>query len=189
MNALNIVFSFVSGIVGSFFVDKFGRRTLFLWGTLLTGLIYIPINVIGSFPSSKITESMGYGFIACIFLYGIFFSFCWTPLQSLYPAEIMPNRVRAKGMAFQSLCAGAANFINFYATPVALKRIGWRMYTIFLVLHFLELVFMFLTLPETKGRTIEELEELFVAKNPVKASLRKEEVVVRNGEGVKMVDG
>jgi MFS family permease len=131
MNAINTIISFVSGLVGSFFVDRWGRRTLFLWGTFFTGLVYIPITVIASFPVSEISASIGYGFIACIFLYGVFFSFCWTPLQALYPAEILPNRVRAKGMAFQGLLSGAANFINFYATPTALQTIGWRMYTIF----------------------------------------------------------
>lgn len=131
MNAINVILSMTSGIVGSFFVDRWGRRNLFIWGTFLTGLVYIPINVIALFPASRITTSMGYGFIACIFLYGIFFSFCWTPLQNLYPAEVLPNNVRAKGMAFQGLMSGAANFINLYATPVALKNIGWKMYTIF----------------------------------------------------------
>lgn len=131
MNAINVVLSFVSGIVGSFFVDRWGRRTLFLVGTFLTGLVYVPINVIASLSKEKITPSVGYGFIACIFLYGIFFSFCWTPLQALYPAEILPNRVRGKGMAFQVLLSGAANFINLYATTIGLKRIGWKMYTIF----------------------------------------------------------
>ncbi|KAL5361249.1 putative transporter [Aspergillus floccosus] len=188
LNALNTVFSFISGVVGSFFVDKWGRRALFLYGTFITGLIYIPINVIASFEPAHITLGMGYGFIACIFLYGIVFAFCWTPLQSLYPAEILPNRVRAKGMAFQNVVYGGANFINMYGTPTGMANIGWKMYTIFLVLHFLEFVFMFLTLPETKGRTIEELEEVFEQRNPVKASLAKKEVVIREGEGVKMVE-
>jgi MFS family permease len=131
MNAINVILSMTSGIVGSFFVDSWGRRQLFLWGTFLTGLVYIPINVIASLPIPQITTSVGYGFIASIFLYGIFFSFCWTPLQNLYPAEILPNRVRAKGMAFQGLISSAANFINLYATPVALHNIGWHAYTIF----------------------------------------------------------
>jgi hypothetical protein len=43
----------------------------------------------------------------------------------------LPNRVRAKGMAFQGLISSAANFINLYATPVALHNIGWHAYTIF----------------------------------------------------------
>ncbi|KAJ5535212.1 hypothetical protein N7527_001466 [Penicillium freii] len=173
LNALNIVFGFVSGIVGSFFVERFGRRSLFLWGTFLTGLVYIPINVIASFNADHITQSMGYGFIACIFLYGIIYSFCWTTLQALYPAEILPTRVRAKGLAFQGLVSGGASFINMYATPVGMSTIGWKMYTIFLVFHFMEYLAMFFTLPETKGRTLEEIEEVFEAGNVVKASLRK----------------
>lgn len=131
LNALNNVFGFVSGICGSFTVDRWGRRTLFLYGTFITGLIYIPINVIASFDADGITTSMGYGFIACIFMYGIVYAFCWTPLQTLYPAEILPNHARAKGMAFQSIVYGASSFINLYATPTGLSTIGWKMYTIF----------------------------------------------------------
>jgi MFS family permease len=131
LNALNTVFSFIGGLCGSCFVDRWGRRTLFLWGTFITGIIYIPINVIASYEASRITTSMGYGFIACIFLYGIVFSFSWTPLQALYPAEILPSRVRAKGMAFQNVVYGGSNFINMYATPVGMENIGWHMYIIF----------------------------------------------------------
>lgn len=131
MNAINTVLSFISGLIGTLFVDRWGRRQLFLWGTFITGLIYIPINVLASFPVPDITQSMGYSFIACIFLYGIVFSFTWSTLQSLYPAEILPNNIRAKGIAFQGVISAAANFVNFYATPTALKTIGWKMYTIF----------------------------------------------------------
>ncbi|KAJ5462038.1 uncharacterized protein N7458_003590 [Penicillium daleae] len=189
MNAINTVISFVSGLVGTLFVDRWGRRTLFLWGTFLTGLVYIPLTVQASFPVPQITQSMGYGFIACIFLYGVFFSFCWSTLQALYPAEILPNDIRAKGVAFQGLISGAANFINMYATPVALQNIGWEMYTIFLVFHFMEFVFMFFTLPETKGRSIEELNHVFKSPNPVKESLKMTTVLIHEDDGAKEVTG
>ncbi|GMF68338.1 unnamed protein product [Aspergillus oryzae] len=136
LNALNTVFSFIGGLFGSCFVDRWGRRTLFLYGTFITGLIYIPINVISSYDADSLTTSMGYGFIACIFLYGIVFSFSWTPLQALYPAEILPSRVRAKGMAFQNVVYGGSNFINMYATPTGMDNIGWRMYIIFRKYYF-----------------------------------------------------
>ena len=54
-----------------------------------------------------------------------------TPLQALYPAEILGNEIRAKGVAFQAFTAGCATFINQYATPIALNRIRWKTYTIF----------------------------------------------------------
>lgn len=131
INALNVVFSSVASVFGCFYVDKFGRRNLYLWGALLTGLCYIPMNVIAALAEGHVATGTGYAFVAFIYLYGIFFSFCWMPLQTLYPAEILPNDIRAQGFAFQELMNGLASFINTYATPVALERIGWRTYTIF----------------------------------------------------------
>ena len=131
LNALNTIFSFLGGIVGSCFVERLGRRPLFLWATFLTGLCYIPINVIASKADGHVGTGAGYTFIAFIFLYGITFSFGWTPLQALYPAEILTNEMRAKGMALQSFLAGLASFINLYATPIALQNIDWKTYTIF----------------------------------------------------------
>jgi MFS family permease len=109
LNALNTVFSFLSGIAGSFTVDKFGRRQLFLWGLFLTGLVYIPINVLAAKANGHIGTGAGYAFIAMIFLYGIFWSFTWTPLQALYPAEVLSNETRAKGMAFQGFVSGLSS--------------------------------------------------------------------------------
>jgi MFS family permease len=150
MNALNTVFSFLGGVFGSFMVDRLGRRNLFLWATFLTGLCYITLNIIAwkASATGHVSTGTGYAFIAMIFLYGIFYSFgcrCFTlsenrlvlifilgtPLQALYPAEILTNEMRAKGMAFQGFMGGVASFINQYATPVALKNIGWKTYTIF----------------------------------------------------------
>ena len=54
------------------------------------------------------------------------------------------------------------------------------------VLHFVQLAVMYVSVVETKGRSIEELEEIFNDPHPVKRSLQKHEVVVRSGEGVKM---
>lgn len=76
-----------------------------------------------------------------------------------------------------------------------MSTIGWKMYTIFcklkiadpvvwagllslfpVVFHFLEYAAMYFTLPETKGRTLEEIEDTFEAGNVVKASLQKQPV-------------
>ena len=75
LNALNTVFSLCGGLVGACFVDKIGRRPLFLWATFLTGLCYVPINVIAARADGHVGTGPGYAFIAFIFLYGIIFSF------------------------------------------------------------------------------------------------------------------
>jgi MFS family permease len=188
MNALNQIFSFSGGIVGAFFVDKIGRRPLLLWGIFLTGLVYIPINVLAALSNGRISQASGYAFIAMIFLYGIVWSFSWTPLQALYPAEILSNDIRAKGIAADKFVASIASFINMYATPIALHNIGWKMYTVFLVLHFLHWVLMYFVTVETKGKTLEELEEVFDDPKPVKRSKQISRVVVGSGIGIKEAD-
>lgn len=188
MNALNNVFSFCGGIVGAFFVDRFGRRPLLLWGVFLTGLVYVPINVLAGLANGNISTSSGYAFIAMMFLYGIVSSFCWTPLQALYPAEILSNSIRAKGIAADKFVAAIASFINLYATPIALRDIGWKMYTIFLALHVLHWFLMYFVTVETKGRSLEEVEEIFNDPKPVKRSKQMSKVVVSAGAGVKVTD-
>lgn len=185
LNALSTVVSFVSGLAGSWTVDWFGRRALFLWGTFLTGCVYLAMNVMAARSEGHTSTGLGYAFIVFSFLYGVIWSFCWTPLQCLYPTEVLRNDMRIKGMSAQGFLAGLSGFINMYATPVALANIGFWTLTIFLVIHFIELLAMYLTLVETKGRSLEEIEDIFLAKNPVKASLQKREVVVRKGVGVK----
>lgn len=124
-------------------------------------------------------------------------------MQALYPAEILNNEIRAKGVAFQSFVSGLASFINQYATPVALKNIGWKTYIIFcksplslslcmlittVILHFVELLLLYLFAVETKGRSLEELDDIFESQHRVKKSLEKSTVVVKKGQGVTRVD-
>lgn len=185
LNALSTVVSFVSGLAGSLTVDWFGRRALFLWGTFLTGCAYLAMNVMAARSNGDVSTGLSYSFIVFSFLYGVFWSFCWTPLQTLYPTEILRNDMRVKGMAAQGLLSGLAGFINMYATPIALANIGFWTLTIFLVIHFIELLAMYLTIVETKGRSLEEIEEIFLDPNPVKKSLQQREVIVSAGLGVK----
>jgi MFS family permease len=188
VNALNNVFCFVSGLVGAAQVDRWGRRPLMLWGILISGLVYIPINVLGGLADGHISTASGYAFIAMLYLYGMSSSFCITPLQALYPAEILPTDIRAKGIAVDKFVAAIASFINLYLTPIALKNIGWKAYTIFLVLHIVHWFMMHQVTVETKGRSLEEIEEIFNDHKPVKRSKQFAKVVVAQGVGVKVTE-
>ncbi|EGY19361.1 hypothetical protein VD0002_g9939 [Verticillium dahliae] len=192
LNGINTILSFIAGLFGSFCVDKFGRRPLFLWGTFLTGLVYIPINVLAAraegYEEGQIPRAQSYAFIAMVFTYGIFWGFCWTPLQALYPAEILNNEIRAKGMGVKGFLTGVSSFINTFGTSVSLKEIGWKTYTIFLVLHFIHNGFMWLSCVETKGRTLEELDEIFNDPHPVKRSKQKTAIIANQGVGIRIKD-
>lgn len=92
--------------------------------------------------------------LAFIFIFGGVFSFCITPLQALYPVEVLSYEMRAKGMAFSSLAVNAAGLLNQFAWPVSLDDIGWKTYIVFVVWDAIQFTVMYFFLPETKNRTV-----------------------------------
>lgn len=55
----------------------------------------------------------------------VFFSTGWTPLQALYPAEVLSYENRAKGLALQGWVTNAVSLINTFGMPLALDAIGY----------------------------------------------------------------
>lgn len=77
--------------------------------------------------------TVGRAAVAFFFLFNIIYSFAYTPLQALYPVEVLQTTTRAKGMAMYAVVVGAISFINLYCTPIALQNIGYKYIFIFLV--------------------------------------------------------
>lgn len=166
-------FQFVFALTGAFFVDRIGRRPLFLFSMAGCCVVWIGMTAAtGVFnETGKTNSSAAQATVAMIFLFGAVFSVGLTPLQALYPVEVLSFEMRAKGMAFSSLSVNAGGLLNQFAWPVALEKIGWHTYIIFIIWCAVQWAVFYFFLPETKKRTLEELDKIFEAKNPVKASL------------------
>ncbi|EAW12037.1 sugar transporter (hexose transporter [Aspergillus clavatus NRRL 1] len=174
-------FQFFFALCGAAFVDSLGRRTLMLSG--MAGCCFVWVAILAA--SSQVYNSSGAlnhaasnATLGFIFIFGAVFSFFITPLQALYPVEVLSYEMRAKGMAFSSLAVNAAGLLNQFAWPVSLKEIGWKTYIVFVVWDAIQFVIMYFFLPETKSRTLEELDQIFEARNPVKASTRATTIAV-----------
>ena len=63
--------------------------------------------------------------------------------------------------------------LNQFAWPVSMQKIGWHTYIIFTIWCGIQAAVVYLWIPETKNRTLEELDEIFNSKNPVKTSIQK----------------
>lgn len=70
------------------------------------------------------------------------------------------------------------SFVNTYAAPVGMTRSGWKFYLLYLFVDALGIVTIYFTFVETKGRTLEEIDEIFQDPHPVRRSLQKREVIV-----------
>jgi hypothetical protein len=101
-----------------------------------------------------------YGTVAAIFLFQGSYSFGWTPLTVLYPPEIMNFSIRANGMAIFSFWSNAIGLLVTFAFPYALAAIEWKTYMINGAWDFLELAFVLYFWVETKGKSLEEIDEV-----------------------------
>jgi len=72
--------------------------------------------------------------------------------------------------------SGAAGFVNTFAAPIAIQNITYWFYAFFVFWDCFEALFIYLFFVETRGRTLEELDEVFESNNPRKASTTKRKV-------------
>ena len=160
----------ILAFVGTWLLEKIGRKACLL-GALAGMAIFLAILAGLQSPGpGKISDPALHAGVAIIMLFRFVYALGMTPGEQVYTVEMLPNRLRARGWAVASLMATAALFASTYASPVALQNLGWKFYLVFIgldVMWFFVILFIY---PETHGRTLEEMEAIFHAKNPVKAS-------------------
>ncbi|KAG9236743.1 hypothetical protein BJ875DRAFT_206676 [Amylocarpus encephaloides] len=159
LGGVNMIIYSIFATVSWFIIERAGRRKLFLWGTVgqclsmvLVFACLIPEN--GKGPSSK---GAGVG----LFTYIAFFGATWLPLPWLYPAEINPLRTRARANAVSTCSNWLFNFLIVMVTPIMISNIKWGTYLFFAVVNACFLPIIYLFYPETKQRSLEEIDIIF----------------------------
>ncbi|THV08266.1 general substrate transporter [Dendrothele bispora CBS 962.96] len=179
LNFVNTIISAIGASIGTSLCDTVGRRKMWFWGTVASASMLVIVTACtAKFGQDGSNPAGANAAIAFIFLFGFVFSFSYTPLQALYPTECLANNTRAKGMAMYSFAVSCAGLVGTYAGPVALQNITWKYYIVYICWDVFEATMIYFFAVETRGRTLEELDEIFEDPNPVKASLRKQKVAV-----------
>lgn len=188
---INLGTSFIGlfvSMTGASLVEKIGRRKLAYRILLVISFWWIMITITTAIFNKTGDKGAGDAAIFFVNVFGVTYSFGITPLQALYPVEVLSYEQRAKGMAFSSLVVNAALMVNQFGLPVAIKNIGWKLYIVFVGWCIVESAVVFLFLVETKGRTLEELDEIFESPNPRKASLQRKKLMLDEHADVLAVD-
>ncbi|KAK9327299.1 general substrate transporter [Lipomyces starkeyi] len=87
-------------------------------------------------------------------------------LQWIYPPEIVPLRIRAKTVSFSTATNWVTSFALSVALPPLLRAIRWHVFVIFGCLNVAAFIHVWFVLPETKQRTLEEMDEIFEHGDP-----------------------
>ncbi|KAK6371399.1 hypothetical protein LTS17_009130 [Exophiala oligosperma] len=151
----------VIALLGTFLSDHIGRKPQALISTALLTIFLFCVGALTKVYGTSENKSGVYGTVAAIFLFQGSFSFAWTPLTVLYPPEVLNYPIRANGMGVYGVLTKGCGLLTTFAFPYALKTIGWKMYMINGAWDALELAFVAYFWVETKGKTLEEIDELF----------------------------
>ncbi|OCK90430.1 sugar transporter STL1 [Cenococcum geophilum 1.58] len=148
---------FLASWIAVFSIEKFGRRSLMLFGAVGMSL---SMAVLAATTSQN---GAGAGIVAAafLFIFNTFFAIGWLGMTWLYPAEIVPLRIRAPANALSTSANWAFNFMVVMITPVAFENIGYQTYIIFAVINAFIVPAVYFFYPETAYRSLEEMDTIF----------------------------
>lgn len=182
MNLIGAITSALCSWVAVSLSDRMPRRKVLVFGTFACSVL-LACNAglsakWATYEEGHENPNVGKLAAAFYFFFGQCFAFTYTPLQSLYPAECLETTMRGKGISMKIFVISLTSFINLYCIPIALQNIQWRTMLIFVLWDAFESVVWYFYCVETQGRTLEELDEVFSAPHPVKASKMKRKIAV-----------
>ncbi|KAJ7624605.1 general substrate transporter [Roridomyces roridus] len=158
------------------FVDSLGRRwSLFISAMGMGTFFFIigallktvpPPAVSSSTPADQIPPPApsSKAMAAMLYLYVCFYSMGWGPLPWVYSADIFPTRTRHYGMAVASGSQWLWNFVVSYEGTRMVNALGYKMFLMFATINVGAMATFSLLIPETKGRSLEDMDVIFGSK-------------------------
>ena len=152
---INIIFTFIA--IGT--IDKIGRKKLLQYGAFLLFLDALALAAAFYWQLSGVWV-LGFvlGFIAV-------YSATLGPVTWVALSEIFPNRIRGSALALATLALWIANFFTTFLFPIMNRHFGLSVtFVIHAVICFIYCLFVRAKVPETKGKSLEEIENLLTIK-------------------------
>ena len=165
LSALNMMVGILGTAIAAFTIDRVGRRRTIYWGSCVLSAILFIIGGLyrGALQHPAQKEQYGTAAAAMVFLYVLVFSSSWLMIPFVYPTEIFPTWLRAKGNAF-GVAGWAVGFGGgSLLVPIMFAGINEKTYYVFgaALLIYIPIIYTFF--PETAGRTLEEIDFLFAS--------------------------
>ncbi|KJA22939.1 hypothetical protein HYPSUDRAFT_40448 [Hypholoma sublateritium FD-334 SS-4] len=173
------IYGAVGPIANLFFItlvlDRVGRKKPLVFGA---GSFVVTFSILAAIlandpagnPSSSVTAQRAG--IAMIFLTSIIFSLSFGPVSWVLASEVFPTSTRAIGTSAATCANWAFNTLLSQVSPLGIQKVGWKFYILFIVLNFVDFVAIWMFFPETKGRTLEDMDQLFGGAKPQLPAVR-----------------
>lgn len=129
------IMSLIVSVSCALLVDRVGRRPLFIAATASMCVCFILWTVASSQQEEKHSVSAGRAVIAFIWLFQFAYALAWSGLLVAYTVEILPFKIRAKGLMIMNVFIQVALTVNQYINPLGFDHLKptWKLYTIYAV--------------------------------------------------------
>ena len=161
LGGVNMIVYSIFATVSWFIIERAGRRRILIWGSVgqCLSMVIVFACLIGVPQDATKPQAKGAG--VGLFTYIAFFGATWLPLPWLYPAEINPLRTRVRANAVSTCSNWLFNFLIVMVTPVMITNIHWGTYCFFAAVNALFIPVIYFYYPETKRRSLEEIDIIF----------------------------
>ncbi|KAI6806012.1 general substrate transporter [Hortaea werneckii] len=157
MTGINGITYLASTVPPWYVVDRLGRRFILLSGAIA---MIISLSAISYFIfiDIHITPTM---VVIFVMIYNAAFGYSWGPIPWLYPPEILPLSIRAKGASLSTAANWAFNWLVGEMTPILQEAIKWRLYLVHAFFCAVSFVVVWFIYPETANVRLEDMNSLF----------------------------
>lgn len=150
---VNVLFT----VIALFYIDKLGRRPLLLIGTI--GCVLCLFGLAGVF---RVQQDSALLFVLLFCGFMAFFAFSIGPIKWVVMSEIFPTRIRGRAVAIATVGVWLVDTIYNYLFPVLQPLLSTSgIFLLFALILLPQIYFVLKIMPETKGRSLEEIEESF----------------------------
>ena len=159
MGFVNIIFT----LVAIFTVDKFGRKPLLIIGSAGMAIGMVAIGLLAYFAGDTLAENkvLGMSTLVFIVIYSASFMMSWGPICWVLISEIFPNTIRGKAVAIAVAAQWISNFVVSASFPMLESFSITFTYVLYGVMSVLSALFVWKMVPETKGKTLEDMSNLW----------------------------
>jgi MFS family permease len=154
------IMNVVATIFALWKIDHFGRKPLLITGVI--GMMVSLLCIAGVFFAGSDGSPL---LVVCILVYVTFFAFSFGCVTWTLLSEIYPTHIRGRAMSIATLSLWCGTFVVGQAFPWLLETLGGAgVFVLFAVMCIPAIIIAWKFLPETKGKTLEEIERFWLRK-------------------------
>ncbi|ORX78809.1 general substrate transporter [Anaeromyces robustus] len=177
---LNALINLIFSLPVVKYIERFGRRRTLLWSSCILGISMV-LTFVLCYAVDK-TKNMVYGWLCVIVMYIYTITNCsgWDSSIPVWQAEVFPISMRAKANSVGWFFKYIGSILVTSTSTTLMKYLGYYTFWVYAAFCLIAFVFIFFTVRETRGLTLEETEKLYRNDEKSPVTYRNDDIKIKN---------